>query len=152
MENKVYGIFSGAYSDWSVHGFFESEDEAMVYCAIKNQGLDEYDKYYIMPLSKINAKIPDIKLNYFHTVVFDFNNGMRSEEDRYDYYIGEDKPSFTKYNVFKNNDGWISFSFNGKSREKAEKIAQDKYTEFLQYYSELESYDEAAKLIGAKHV
>ena len=38
------------------------------------------------------------------------------------------------------------------TREKAEKIAQDKYAEFLNYYMETGDYNEAAKLIGAKHI
>lgn len=141
--NKVYGIFSGCYSDWEVHGFLEDKEEAMKYCAIQNER-NEYDSYYTLEIDKLNVKISDVKLKYYHEVVFDFGIGMRKEPDRFEYYIGEDKQSQIKYSSI-----WITFKFNCETREKAEKIAQDKYSQLLQYYSENNSYTESAKLLGA---
>ena len=151
--DKVYGIFSGAYSDWSVHGFLEDKDEARKYCAVKNENYGDENGYnfYVVEIEKINANVKDVKLKYYHQVVFDFGEGMRQEPDRYKYYIGKDKQSKTIYNVFKNGTGWISFEFNCESREKAEKIAQDKYASLLYYYSENNNWEESAKLIGAIH-
>jgi hypothetical protein len=68
----------------------------------------------------------------------------------YDYYLGEDKKPFTKYNH--RGWGWISFHFNAESKEKAEKIAQDEYAQLLYYYSENSNFEESAKLLGATHI
>jgi hypothetical protein len=116
--DKVYGIFSGAYSDWDVHGFLEDKDEAEKYCAVKNQELDSYDSYYIIGIDKMNAKIGNIELKYYYTVTFRFDHNPRNytrDNASYDYYIGEDKKSFSKYNHNNRGWGWISFNFNADS-------------------------------------
>ena len=146
----VYGVFSGCYSDWNVHGYFKTRDEAEKYCAIQNRK-NIYDKYYVKNLPEITADVSDISLRYYHEVVFDFKRGMRNEPDRYEYYIGERKPSKTVYNVFPSGDGWIAFSFDCDKRDRAEKIAQDKYYIFMNYYKETGSYEIAAQTIGAIH-
>jgi hypothetical protein len=116
-----------------------------------------YGNYYVRDIPELIAdeKISKIKVNYYHTVVFDFGGdykGMRNEPDRYEYYQGEDKIPEVKYNTFNNKSGWIAFSFNCPTREKAEKIAQDKYYIFLQKYNETGSYHLAAKFIGATKI
>lgn len=152
-NNIIYAVFSGAYSDWNVHGYFDTRDEAEKYCAMQNKDIGwSYDEYYVEDLKKINANVSDIRLNYYHEVMFDFNTGMRNEPDRYKYYQGNDKAPITRYNVFSSGDGWISFSFNCQLREKAEKIAQDKYATFIYWYNETGSYHEAAKVVGAVHI
>ena len=40
----VYGIFSGAYSDWDAHGYFDTLEEAEKYA--REKGTD----YYVLPL------------------------------------------------------------------------------------------------------
>jgi len=155
MESEtIYGIFSGCYSDWSGHGYFNTLDEAEKYCAIKNSGSkDSWDKYYVINLEQIMADVSRVKLKCYHEVVFDFDSGMRQEPKRYEYYTGnEERSSKITYNTFRNSNGWISFQFNCESREKAEKIAQDRYSEFLVYYSENGTYEKAAKLIGANRM
>lgn len=140
---EIYGIFSGCYSDWDVHGFLEDKEEAMKYCAIQNERRSEYDSYYVVKIDKLNVKMADVKLKYYHEVVFDFGKGMRKEPDRFEYYIGEDRQPKITYSSM-----WICFNFNCETREKAEKIAQDKYAQLLHYYSENNSYTESAKLLG----
>ena len=153
MNKTIYGIFSGAYSDWNIHGYMTDRDEAEKYCAFMNKKYNnnnnDWDSYYIMDINHIRANVKDVKLKYFHTVVFDFDTGMRNEPDRYKYYIGEDKEPFNKYNTFRGGGGWVSFYFNCDSREKAEKIAQDKYYQFLAYKSEL-GIEKAAELMNMK--
>lgn len=152
----VYGVFSGQYSDWSVHGYFDTRDEAEKYCAKMNLHEDKdddnsysyYDNYYVVNINKLNADLKDIKLRYYHEVVFDFKTGMRNEPERYEYYIGEKKPQKSQYNLFRNNDGWVSFAFDCENRKKAEKIAQDKYAMFINAYNEFGSYKLAAESFG----
>lgn len=153
--DKVYGIFSGAYSDWNVHGFLEDKEKARKYCAVQNErlGEDSYDSYYIVEIEKMDVEIKDVKLKYYYDVTFRFDSSPTKytmDEASYDYYIGENKKPYTKYN--NHVWGWISFHFNAETKEKAEKIAQDKYAQLLYYYSENNDFDESAKLMGATHI
>ena len=133
--NKVYGIFSGEYSDWAVHGFLTNKEEAMKYCAFKNsQNYEEpndvynYGNYYTKELSKIYTDVQKIELRYYHEVVFDYNYTtdqfvMRNEPDRFDYYTGKSKPMKLVHNMESCN--WVSVELEADSRKHAEKIAQD---------------------------
>lgn len=150
MNETIFGIFSGAYSDWQIHGYMTDRDEAEKYCALKNKEYnDKWDAYYVMDINYMNTNIKyvDVKLKYYHEVVFDFNKGMRNEPDRYEYYIGENREPTNKCNIFRNGDGWICFCLNADSREKAEKIAQDKYYQFLAYKSDF-GIDKTIELLG----
>ena len=91
MNEIIYGIFSGAYSDWQIHGYMIDKDEAEKYCALKNKDSDDWDNHYIVNIDNIHADVKDVKLKYYHEVVFDFNDGMRNEPNRYEYYIGKDR-------------------------------------------------------------
>lgn len=145
VNKTIYGIFSGAYSDWQVHGYMENRKEAEKYCALKNsQDNDEWNQYYVIDINNIHSDVSMVKINCYHEVVFDFNKGMRNEPDRYDYYIGKNRPPNSICNI---NFGWISFSFNCENRKKAEKIAQDKYYQFLSYQSQYGT-DNALKLLN----
>lgn len=148
----VYGIFSGCYSDWSVHGYFKDRDSAEKYCAKLNQKENEWDEYYVKNLPEIDEDVKDVKLKYYHQVVFDFDKGMRNEPDRYEYYIGEDRAPESIYNTFGKDSGWVSFSFNCNSRKRAEKIAQDKYYIFISKYKEFGTYNLAAQACGVTKV
>ena len=148
MNETIYGIFSGAYSDWQIHGYMTDRNEAEKYCALKNkENDDEWGRYYVIDINNIYADVKDVKLKYYHEVVFDFNKGMRNEPDRYEYYIGEDKKPTNRCNIFRHGDGWICFCLNADSREKAEKIAQDKYYQFLAYKSDF-GIDKTIELLG----
>ena len=156
MKDKIiYGIFSGAYSDWQVHGYMTNREDAEKYCALKNSNHDDddyfYNDYYIVNINHMYTDIEDVELKYYHEVIFDFDEGMRDEPNRYDYYIGEKREPSAKYNTFKNGSGWVSFDFNCETRKKAEKIAQDKYYQFLAYKSEF-GIKKAAELIGASKI
>lgn len=154
MKDEVYGVFSGYFSNWNIHGYFNTLEEAEKYCALRNKNLEYYyDNYYVVKIPKIEADVSNIKLKYYHEIIFDFDTGMRNEPNRYSYYIGEkNKPLTIQYNVFANKKGWILFKLTCETRQKAEKIAQDKYAEFLTYYNETGSYHKAAKLIGAEKI
>ena len=61
----VYGVFSGCYSDWSVHGYFNSKEDADKYCCVCNKN-GEYDNYYVKPLENLENEIDlsSISLKY----------------------------------------------------------------------------------------
>lgn len=149
----IYIIVSGEYSDWQVHGYMTDRVEAEKYCALKNQkgGGAWGDDYYVISIDHINADVKDVRIKYYHTVIFDFGEGMRDEPDRYRYYVGEDWEPEIIYNVYGNSGGWIEYGLTCDSRKKAEKIAQDKYYQFMEYKGKF-GIEQAAKLMGAKRV
>lgn len=139
----VYGVFGGEYSNWNVEGYFNSRTDAEKYCAARfNMGL------YVKEIPKINADVSKVVLKHYHEVVFDIGKGMRNEPTRYDCFTGKDRHTSIRHNVT-NKWGWVAISVMAKSRNQAEKIAQDIYTKFLNYYIETGSYDKAAKMIGS---
>jgi len=140
----VYGVFGGEYSDWSVEGYFNNREDAEKYCAARPRA-----GFYVKGIPKINADVKNVRVKYYHEVVFDFFSGMRNEPTRYEYYCGKDKLRKIVHNAFPNGGGWISISTMAETREGAEKIAQDIWTKFLSYYSETQDYSKAAGLIGS---
>src|SRR5574344_2859022 len=112
METKVYGIFSGQYSDWNVHGYFTNKDKAKKYCASMNLEDKGYwnDSYYVMEIDNMEEKVimdyENINLLYEHEIVFDFYRNMRNEPDRYNYYTGNIKENTIVYR----GDTWIAFT------------------------------------------
>lgn len=152
MDKIIYGIFSGCYSNWEIHGYMTNREEAEKYCALKNyEDNNKWHQYYVVDINHIHLNTKDIKLKYYHEVIFDFDTGMRDEPNRYEYYIGEDKKPYAKYNIFNNGSGWVCFCFNCKNREKAEKIAQDKYFQFQAYKSQF-GIKKAAELMDIKKI
>lgn len=152
MEN-VYAVFSGEYSDWRVHGFFEDKVEAQKYCAIKNK--DGWNnEYYVIALDKIQADVSAVKLYYHHEVVFDFKNGtfvMREEPDRYSFYSGKKKENELIYNTNNaQNWGWVAIKVSTKERKKAEKIAQDIVTQLHSVYIETGNFVATLTALGFK--
>lgn len=156
---KVYGIFSGEYSDWSVHGYFIDKDLAERYCALKNQGENYYfDNYYVVEIDNIQDEVKgleNVKLKYIHEVVIDYNNNgykMRDEPNRYVYYSGDSKCYPNKIRTY--NSGWVAFCINSDSmeREKAEKIALDMFNEYKYLIYEYNGdKDLALRVLGDKH-
>lgn len=54
----VYGVFSGEYSDWEVHGYFDKEEDAIAYCVMKNGG--GYREYYVLKLLNLKDGDPEV--------------------------------------------------------------------------------------------
>lgn len=147
-DNKIYAVVSGQWYEFhGIDGYFKNEQDAMKYCALKNTEVEyEDDEYYIVNLEEIKEDVSKVELKYYYKIVFNFNTGIK-KECKY-YYTGKDKEEKISFNVYKDVNGWIAFEFTCDSQEKAEKIAQDKYAEFLAYYNEFNSYEKAGILIG----
>ena len=64
----VYGVFSGEYSDWEVHGYFDNEKDAKAYCEEKNGG---YNKYYVLPLINLKDGDPEVYRGYAYNCLYD---------------------------------------------------------------------------------
>ena len=147
MDEKVYGIFSGQYSDWNIHGYFTNKNKAEKYCAKMNIKNEWDDIYYATEIKNIQESVSmdydSIKLSYEHEVVFDFDKGMRNEPDRYNYYAVKLKENSIIYRY----NTWVAFTINTNSTDRniVEKIAQDLYAQFNYYKQELGSNEKAIK-------
>lgn len=62
----VYGIFSGEYSDWNCHGYFETQKDADAYCKEMNNK-SGYFEYYIKALYNLaEGKDKECKKAYYY--------------------------------------------------------------------------------------
>ena len=73
----IYAIFSGAYSDWEVHGYFTNPEEAYQYCFIMNHGGDgekhywHDDDYYVEELEELSVEfVEKPSMHYKFTTSF----------------------------------------------------------------------------------
>ena len=154
----VYGVVAGYYSDWHIVGYSNNKVDAEKYCAEHNlktqdENSEFYydDDYYIIKIGniKINDDIKNIKLLYEHEIIFDCDDEMRNEPERYEYYVGEKrKISFRYSRRLRNN--WFAVKVTADSRAKAEKIAQDYYAKF-KYNKETFDLNVAMKLMNVKY-
>ena len=73
----VYAIFSGAYSDWNVYGYFTNPEDAYQYCFIMNNGGDgeehywHGDDYYVEEIEEMSAEFAEKpSMHYKFTTAF----------------------------------------------------------------------------------
>lgn len=147
---KVYAIFGGCYSDWSVEGFFLDKERAEKYCALKNKGCDEYDKKYIIELNEINADVSDINIKWYYDVTFRLDKEWVLSKDVYDFsrkgYIGKTKSVTFEHYQLANNRNWFNVCFTAKDDTHAEKIAYDYLAQYKSLV-ETDGYKGAEKLM-----
>ncbi len=55
MDEKIYAVFSGSYSDTRIEGYFEDPDEAYTYCFYMNEK-NGYHDYHVEEAFQINMK------------------------------------------------------------------------------------------------
>jgi hypothetical protein len=68
--SMVYGVFSGEYSDWEAHGYFEKEEDAIAYCDMKNGG--DYREYYVLKLLNLKDGDPEVYRCYSYNQKLDY--------------------------------------------------------------------------------
>lgn len=73
MNDIIYGIFEGEYSNWNCIGYFENEEEAYRYCA---ETETKYDRPYVMEIERINCEFSNETVFYEYQCSFK-NNEMR---------------------------------------------------------------------------
>ena len=144
----IYAIFSGYDSDWNILGYFENKDDAEKYVASYNDVADDYDNYYILKVNslKLTEEQKNIKVEQYHTVVFDYKNGkfvMRNEPDRYEVRL-KDKERIIQISYCYR---WMSFSFVSENREEAERICQNLINQIESYNPKWEDVGRIIKLL-----
>ena len=143
--NEVYVLISGAYSDWNIEGFVESEEEAIKTCIAFNNSererlgdnYSDWNDIYYMKTNKFNKVNPD-KLKEIHPL---YGRRVRAWKkdgswefgDEDDIEVRDVKENRTKVEFGRNwftNDGdedWavIDLVLPTIDRKKALKVAQD---------------------------
>ena len=76
----VYAIFSGAYSDWHVHGYFTNPDDAYAFCEFHNNNKDEYDEYYVVPIEEMTIDFNERPNFHYKFTFYAFVNDGVVEE------------------------------------------------------------------------
>lgn len=148
MED-VYLVIGGCYSDWYIVGYFETEEEAEKYCICENKKDNNCEELYTekVKMLKINGKINKIKLRKFQEITFVLENKngiidgkMRKNEDDYVVFEGEKRKSeICTFNI----ERYITFKVDNIDRGKAEKISQDYFYQYLNFYNEFGNLREA---------
>lgn len=137
MDNKIYAIIEGCYSDWQIIGYVLSEDEAMQICAQHNQDCSfRTEEWYYEEIEKLDSPKKKVGLEYTHIIRFlHSKDGPTMVDDIYNLEYFADGCNPTK--EVKIDDSplrayitvWVPLKEN--NREKAEKIAQDALYQLL---------------------
>ena len=67
MNDIIYGIFDGEYSDWQCIGYFENEEDAYRYCAETTR---EYRNPYVLEIGRIDCDFGNETVFYEYTCCF----------------------------------------------------------------------------------
>lgn len=130
MDNKIYAIIEGCYSDWQIIGYVFSEDEAMQICAQNNRDCNfRTEEWYYEEIEKVDSPKQKVGLEYTHIIRFLPGKSGPTMTDMYnlEYFadgcnpvkeIKIDDSPFREYIAV-----WVPLKEN--DRKKAEKIAQD---------------------------
>ena len=123
----VYGIFSGVYSDWECHGYFETEAEANEYCNEHN-GENSWDNYYVKPMLNLaEGADPTIKRAYVYYIKgIDAGTYKRSKDD--DDFSGHARSRVSCYGT--GEPCWVVVYVTPENEHKVPKIAQDLLAEW----------------------
>ena len=117
---KVYGIYTGEYSDWNCLGFTTDELYAEKYCTA-------HDDCYIIPLDDMTGKenLKNIKPRYLYLFKEDFTDFYHNSQGEVDTENRKNEVIETRWGITR-----IEVAITEKSREKAVKIAQDLYAKW----------------------
>lgn len=130
----LYAIASGYYSDWTIHGYCTSKEEAYDYCAVTNRG------YYPILMKHLTPGTKEIPRHiYEYRFSFRQRNGSWIP-DEYDECRAEIRyhiPSDTQPSISRDarDSAWPYIEVSVLSRrldvKAAEKIAQDYLYKYL---------------------
>ena len=141
--NEVYVLISGAYSDWNIEGFVESEEEAIKTCIAFNEGEKErlgdnysdWNDIYYMKANKFNKvnseELKQIHPIYEYRVMAWKRDGSWKFDDEDSIEIDAVKESHPNIQFYKGgflNDtesANIHLTLKTLDRKKALKVAQD---------------------------
>lgn len=115
----VYGIFSGQYSDWQCHGYFETQEEADAYCK-EMKTKQEYDEYYVKVLYNLaDGKDKGCKKAYYYSNI---TKEWGRDEYSDDYLLKGSEPCLWR---MKKGEELVIVFVKDEDAHKVPKIAQD---------------------------
>lgn len=107
---EIFGLFSGAYSDWSCKGYFTTSEEAeKAAIQLNRHGDDWHENYYVMPIRCLDGTKDVYKgeVIYQYSVSFSRHCGERDKD-----YL-ESEP-YINVNTFADDDYRISHLFDNE--------------------------------------
>lgn len=138
----VWAIFSGEYSDWEVHGFCETEEEAKQVCAEMNANYDIFgcDEYYYEKIDRMHKHMENGVYEYCYTFLvrndinsytFHFQNRTHDDGPVLAYHQRHRAPSVDKISDLKRSNWVYVWLPSDDEMEQAMKIAQDTWYKYL---------------------
>ena len=119
MENKIYFVKSGEYSDTKIHGYSTSEVQAAKYCKLKNE-THSYEEYYTEECECLdNIDLSQVSIQYVYTF------GLDSEFRVFQGNIELDVSCSAKELDSSFSDKFVIVRLKEKNMQKAVKIACD---------------------------
>lgn len=120
----IYVIMTGEYSDTSVYGYMENEEDAYRYCIVRNRE-DGYSEYWVQETDLLEAEIEPFTLHKQHSIYFDIMDGkphLRKGEylESFEYYEGKKRGDV--FDEYARNLAVVLVS-STKDRKRAERKA-----------------------------
>lgn len=133
MDNTIYLVMYAFYSDWDIHGYFTTRDEAEKY--VVSHPSENLNIFEIACLDN-QADLSKVSVKYEFSVTFDKTDfgwecRLSSLTDGLDFYQA---PYLRSNSVWsRNHSRWITVSVNLDKRDKdlAKKIAQDIFYQYM---------------------
>lgn len=111
----MYGIFSGCYSDWHVHGYFKDIELANKFCALKNKCCNS-DHFYIREIEDLEGIIDLSKICIKYEFIISIKNkgnGWEVIDNRgHDYYEPYESKHYRSNAIVDYCDNFILFKIN----------------------------------------
>lgn len=122
MNNVIYGIFEGEYSNWKCLGYFENEEDAYRYCAETKK---EYYNPYVLEINRITCAFKDKPIFYKYECYFTPKGKIN-----WMHLVGasfEKQPPFFTHRAIGTNG---RFMISKIDKELAEKTAYDLFAKW----------------------
>jgi hypothetical protein len=141
MNNNVFIIISGWYSDWKIEGYALTEEDAMQICAQHNAQDGMSGDWYYEEVESMNTPPKKERIRFVHKFTFwRRKNGWEIRDGFYDvdYYAENDRTALRDLKI-------KEIRFSGTSlrefriyvptfennKERAQKVAQDAFYQYL---------------------
>ena len=131
----IYLIKTGEYSDTTIHGYFSVQEDAVVYCYIRNNQehrTEEYEKYYVDSVEELTVdfqKRPPLYYKFYYDYTQTENSGWELEPQGCSCFVDTGDPlentRHFKYNKYGILAYHVVVSIKCKQPEVAYRLAMD---------------------------
>ncbi len=155
MDKTIFLVMYAFYSDWDIHGYFTTRDEAEKY--VVSHPSENLNIFEIACLDN-QADLSKVSVKYEFSITFDKTNfgwecRLISLDNDPDFYQAPYLRSNSVWSA--NHSRWITVNVNLDKRDKdlAKKIAQDIFYQYMNEcngHSSYESMNEFNKILSAE--